>query len=138
MRRHSVRVISAIVTVLALITPVQSHALSQFKEAPSMVWGNTYSGKTTGTTQSRPPKVAYVEQKSKFQVTFKNFPDWAKKDFQAAVDIWGRISHQQFQFLSKQRGVDPLHSEYLEAHVLEIISLASMAHLTKAFGIHRR
>jgi len=89
MRRYSLRVISALVTLLALLTPVQSHALSQFKEAPSTVWGNTYSGKTTGTTQTRPPKVANIEQKSKFQVTYKNFPDWAKKDFQAAVDIWG-------------------------------------------------
>jgi len=88
MRRYSIRVISALVTILALITPIQSQALPLFKEAPSTVWGHTYSGKTNGVPQTRPPKVAYVEQKSKFQVTYKNFPDWAKKDFQAAVDIW--------------------------------------------------
>ena len=88
MRRYWIRVISALVTVLALITPLQSHALSLFKEAPSTIWGHTYAGKINGATQTRPPKVAFVEQKSKFQVTYKNFPDWAKKDFQAAVDIW--------------------------------------------------
>ena len=73
----------------SLLLPTQSVALSNFKVAPSTVWGYTYAGKSTGTTQTRPPKVAYFEQKSKFVVNYKNFPEWAKKDFQAAVDIWG-------------------------------------------------
>ena len=89
MRRYKLRVISALATLIALLSPIQSHALSHFKVAPSTVWGHTYAGKATGTTQTRPPKVAHLEQKSKFQVTYKNFPEWAKKDFQAAVDIWG-------------------------------------------------
>ena len=72
----------------SLLLPTQSVALSNFKVAPSTVWGYTYAGKATGTTQTRPPKVAHLEQKSKFVVTYKNFPEWAKKDFQAAVDIW--------------------------------------------------
>ena len=89
MSRYKFRVISALVTLIALLSPIQSHALSQFKVAPSTVWGHTYAGHESGTTQSRPPKVAHLEQKSKFQVTYKNFPEWAKRDFQAAVDIWG-------------------------------------------------
>jgi hypothetical protein len=89
MRRYSLRLISALVTLLALLTPIQSHALSNFKVAPSTVWGHTFAGKTSGTTQTRPPKVAHLDQKSKFQINYKNFPEWAKKDFQAAVDIWG-------------------------------------------------
>jgi len=89
MRRYSLRVISALVTLIALLAPIQSHALSNFKVAPSTVWGHTFAGKTSGTTQTRPPKVAHLEQKSKFQINYKNFPEWAKKDFQAAVDIWG-------------------------------------------------
>ena len=89
MRRYSLRVISALVTLLALLTPIQSHALSNFKVAPSTVWGHTFAGKSSGTTQTRPPKVAHLDQKSKFQINYKNFPEWAKKDFQAAVDIWG-------------------------------------------------
>ena len=72
----------------SLLLPTQSVALSNFKVAPSTVWGYTYAGKTTGTTQTRPPKVAHLEQKSKFVVSYKNFPEWAKRDFQAAVDIW--------------------------------------------------
>jgi len=89
MRRYRLRVISAFVTLLALLSPIQSHALSDFRVAPSTVWGHTYAGKSIGGSQTRPPKVAYLEQKSKFQVSYKNFPDWAKKDFQSAVDIWG-------------------------------------------------
>ncbi len=89
MRRYPLRVTSALVTLLSLLAPIQSHALSNFKVAPSTVWGHTYAGKATGASQTRPPKVAHVEQKSKFQVAYKNFPEWAKKDFQAAVDIWG-------------------------------------------------
>ena len=89
MRRYQLRVISALATLIALLSPIQSHALSNFKVAPSTVWGHTYAGKAAGTTQTRPPKVAHLEQKSKFVVTYKNFPDWAKRDFQAAVDIWG-------------------------------------------------
>ena len=72
----------------SILLPTQSVALSNFKVAPSTVWGYTYAGKTATTTQSRPPKVAHLEQKSKFIVNYKNFPEWAKKDFQAAVDIW--------------------------------------------------
>ena len=72
----------------SLLLPTQSVALSNFKVAPSTVWGYTYAGKATGTTHTRPPKVAHLEQKSKFVVSYKNFPEWAKRDFQAAVDIW--------------------------------------------------
>ena len=88
MRRYFLGIFSALVTLIALLSPVQSHALSNFKVAPSTVWGHTYAGKSIGTTQTRPPKVVYLEKKSKFQVNYKNFPDWAKKDFQAAVDVW--------------------------------------------------
>jgi len=78
----------ALALLSSLILPTSSVALSQFKVAPSTVWGYTYAGKGTSTTDTRPPKVARLEQKSKFVVNFKDFPEWAKKDFQAAVDIW--------------------------------------------------
>lgn len=74
--------------VASVLISTPSVALSKFKVAPSTVWGYTYAGKASGTSQTRPPKVAHIEQKSKFLVSYKNFPDWAKKDFQAAVDIW--------------------------------------------------
>ena len=86
--KRSGPLVLALGLIASLLLPAQSQALSNFKVAPSTVWGYTYAGKATGTTQTRPPKVAHIEQKSKFVVTYKNFPEWAKKDFQAAVDIW--------------------------------------------------
>ena len=74
--------------LLAPLLPAPSQALSQFKVAPSTIWGHTYAGKAIGTTETKPPKVFSLEAKSKFEVTYKNFPDWAKKDFQAAADVW--------------------------------------------------
>jgi hypothetical protein len=32
--------------------------------------------------------VVYLEAKSKFVINYKNFPAWAKRDFQAAADVW--------------------------------------------------
>lgn len=78
--------------VLALLTsllvPTKSQALTQFQVAPSTVWGYTFAGKSDGLTSARPPKVAYLEQNSKFVVKYQNFPEWAKREFQAAVEIW--------------------------------------------------
>ncbi len=70
------------------LLPVPTQALSNFKVAPSTVWGHTYAGKTVGNASNTPPKVFNLEAKSKFVVNYKNFPEWAKKDFQSAVDIW--------------------------------------------------
>ena len=86
--RKSSALVIAFGLLASLLLPTHSVALSNFKVAPSTVWGYTYAGKSTGTTQTRPPKVAHLEQKSKFVVSYKNFPEWAKRDFQAAVDIW--------------------------------------------------
>ena len=48
----------AIALLSSLLLPAPSVALSKFKVAPSTVWGHTYTGKSTGTTDTRPPKVA--------------------------------------------------------------------------------
>ncbi|MEN9687414.1 MAG: hypothetical protein RL381_426 [Actinomycetota bacterium] len=79
----------ALALFASVLLPTPSQALSNFKVAPSTVWGYTYAGKTSAVSGTRPPKVAHLEQKSKFVVNYRNFPEWAKKDFQAAVDIWG-------------------------------------------------
>ncbi len=78
----------ALSLLFVLLIPAPAQSLSQFKVAPSTVWGHTYAGKTIGTASSTPPKVFNLEAKSKFVVNYKNFPEWAKRDFQSAVDIW--------------------------------------------------
>ena len=71
-----------------VISPIQAHALSPFLQREATQWGNIYAGPNTTVKQSPREKVAYIETKSKFVVNYKNFPEWAKKDFQAAVDVW--------------------------------------------------
>lgn len=79
----------ALALLLSLLVPTKSQALTKFHVAPSTVWGHTLAGESDGSTSTRPPKVAYLEQKSKFVVNYRNFPEWAKREFQAAVNIWG-------------------------------------------------
>jgi len=78
----------ALSVLFATLLPAPSQALSNFKVAPSTIWGHTYAGKAVGNPTTTAPKVFNLEAKSKFVVNYKNFPDWAKKDFQSAVDIW--------------------------------------------------
>ena len=78
----------ALSLIFTTLLPAPTQALSNFKVAPSTVWGHTYAGKAVGNPTTTPPKVFNLEAKSKFVVNYKNFPDWAKKDFQSAVDIW--------------------------------------------------
>lgn len=89
MRRRAGSALTILTLALSLLTPVQSYALNNFKVAPATTWGYIYAGPSVAKTQTRAPKVAYLEEKSKFVVNYKNFPEWAKKDFQAAVDVWG-------------------------------------------------
>ena len=89
MKRTAASALTIFTLALSLLAPVQSYALNNFKVAPSTSWGYIYAGPSLTKAQTRSPKVAYLEQKSKFLVTYQNFPEWAKKDLQAAVDIWG-------------------------------------------------
>ena len=86
--RKSTSALVLLTLLLSIASPIQSQALNTFRSAPSTVWGHIYAGPSADATQTRPPKVANLEQKSKFIVNYKNFPEWAKRDFQAAVDIW--------------------------------------------------
>ncbi len=78
----------AIAGLLASALSAPAQALSLTRERPSTVWGHTFSGPATkGVTTSSTPSTKSIQQ-STFVVTYNNFPDWAKKDIQAAVDIW--------------------------------------------------
>jgi len=79
-----------IALIAGLITPLQAQALTPFLQREATQWGHVYAGPNTSVKQSPREKVAFVESKSKFVVNYKNFPEWAKKDFQAAVDVWSQ------------------------------------------------
>ena len=74
--------------IATLLAPMQAQAQPAFIQVEATQWGYTVAGPNTSELQNPRPKVAHVEAKSKFIVNYKNFPEWAKKDFQAAVDIW--------------------------------------------------
>ena len=85
----------ALALLLSALLPVQADALTHFNQAPSTKWGYTYAGPATTDTSSTKRiekdsgKSGKLEEKSKFVITYKNFPEWAKKEFQLAADVWG-------------------------------------------------
>jgi len=71
----------------ALLTAPTAPALT-FKQIPATNWGYIYAGTEPSLTQKAPTKSKNLEIQSKFDVKYNNFPEWAKKEVQAAVDIW--------------------------------------------------
>jgi len=59
-----------------------------FKQIPATNWGYVYAGSDPVTTSNPEPRQKNLEVKSKFVVKYNNFPDWAKKEVQAAVNVW--------------------------------------------------
>lgn len=79
----------ALAAVLAgVFTAPSAPALTSFNEIPSTVWGHTYAGNTSTKLIASTPPSANLEKQSNFIVTYNNFPEWAKADVQAAIDIW--------------------------------------------------
>lgn len=78
------------VIALALVASIFSAPTAQalYKTIPATQWGNIYAGTTTDAKPQTRGKVTNVVAKSKFEVKYNNFPDWAKKQVQAAVDVW--------------------------------------------------
>jgi len=59
-----------------------------FKQIPATSWGHTYAGTNSVAHPTKHPVAKNLETTSKFDVKYNNFPDWAKKDVQAAIDVW--------------------------------------------------
>ena len=88
-RLHSLRTSIALVAVLAgLLFSPDANALSVVRERPSTIWGHVYAGPTGKSALATTAGGAHLEAKSRFVVNYNNFPDWAKSDIQAAIDIW--------------------------------------------------
>ena len=76
-----------LLALLATFTPSAS-AQSLYRYAPATQWGYTYAGPAANSTSGSAPKSANLEKQSAINVNYINFPDWAKKELQLAVDIW--------------------------------------------------
>jgi hypothetical protein len=63
-----------------------------FRQMPATNWvhvlaGDTDKSSSVGTNTAQLP-AKNLEAVSKFDVTYNNFPDWAKKEVQESLDIW--------------------------------------------------
>ena len=76
-----------LLALLATFTPSAS-AQSLYRYAPATQWGYTYAGPAANSTSGSAPKSANLEKQSAINVNYINFPDWAKRELQLAVDIW--------------------------------------------------
>ena len=80
-------VVPLLLALLATLTPSAS-AQSLYRYAPATQWGYTFAGPASTSPSGAIPKSANLEKQSTFIVNYTNFPEWAKKELQAAVDIW--------------------------------------------------
>jgi len=90
MRSIHFKQLRAVAIAAVLVGSVLSAPSAQalFLEVPATHWGNIYAGTNSVTTTTPRPKYAVGVAKSTFKVTYNNFPDWAKTEVQAAVDVW--------------------------------------------------
>ena len=90
MRKFPTTKLRAGVVVFALVASLFSAPSAQalYKVIPATQWGNLYAGTSTDTKPEQRGKVSNLQAKSKFEVKYNNFPEWAKKEVQAAVDVW--------------------------------------------------
>ena len=87
-RIKRLRVIALAVALVASILSAPSAPALTFKQIPATTWGHVYAGTDPVTSSNPRPAQKNLEAKSKFIVKYNNFPDWAKKEVQAAVNVW--------------------------------------------------
>ena len=87
-RIKRLRVIALAVALVASIMSAPSAPALTFKQIPATTWGHVYAGTDPVTSSNPRPAQKNLEAKSKFIVKYNNFPDWAKKEVQAAVNVW--------------------------------------------------
>ena len=88
-------VVPVLLALLATFTPAAS-AQSLYKYAPATQWGYIYAGPAANSTSGATPKTANLEKQSTINVNYINFPDWAKKELQSAVDVWAENFQSKF------------------------------------------
>ena len=85
--QRTVRITLLIALILSVITPTEE-AQALYLYRPATQWGNTYASPATNKSFSSPAQSKNLEAQSKFVVKYTNFPEWAKVDVQAALDVW--------------------------------------------------
>lgn len=80
----------ASVIALALVASIFSAPTAEalYKSIPATQWAHIYAGTATDIKPEKRGSAKNLQAQSKFEVKYNNFPDWAKKEVQAAVDVW--------------------------------------------------
>jgi hypothetical protein len=86
-KSFTTRILLLIVVLLATLTP-SATAQPLYKFAPATQWGYTFAGTAASLTSQSPAKSSNLEKKSTIEVNYTNFPEWAKRELQLAVDVW--------------------------------------------------
>jgi hypothetical protein len=86
-KSFTIKIALLIVALLATLTPTAT-AQPLYKFAPATQWGYTFAGTAASVTSQSPAKSSSLEKKSSIEVNYMNFPDWARKELQLAVDMW--------------------------------------------------
>jgi hypothetical protein len=88
LKRFGGSLLSSILLLSLLSTPPAANALSPFLQREATQWAHVYAAAGNAKAQSAGAPVAKLDAKSKFIVNYRNFPKWAERDFQIAVEIW--------------------------------------------------
>jgi len=86
--RTSTRTVKGLLLVLLASLLSIPQAEAALLVAPSTVWGHTYAVTSSDVLSVPATQSGNLEKRSKFVVNYKNFPDWAKNQVQAAIDLW--------------------------------------------------
>lgn len=86
--RTSTRTVKGLLLVLLASLLSIPQAEAALLVAPSTVWGHTYAVTSSVVLSVPATQSGNLEKRSKFVVNYKNFPDWAKNQVQAAIDLW--------------------------------------------------
>jgi Fibronectin type III domain len=85
-KRRGLQAIIAAILLAPLFAPP---ATALVNERESTVWGHIFAGQTSVKTYNATTNSgSHLQEKSKIEVTYNNFPAWAQTDIQAAVDVW--------------------------------------------------
>jgi hypothetical protein len=86
--RSSTHTVTGLLFVLFASLLSAPQAVAAPLVAPSTVWGHTFAAPASEVQSVPASQPANLERRSKFVVNYKNFPDWAKNQVQAAIDLW--------------------------------------------------
>jgi len=86
MKRLILLLISTLISAPILAAPAEA-----FLVRPATTWGYTFAGEVGGpVAYATPTTGAKLENRATFEVTYTNFPEWAKVEMQRAIDVWAK------------------------------------------------